>query len=93
MDTDEIGALKHAEIIMTHRFSQPERPLPVTLPQTYTTGSVPPWRSRRPSEDLAGTDEIAGDQGQRVEAVRQQLEDGAGHERSALHVTRRYTKT
>ena len=31
-----------------------------------------------------------GQPGQRVEAVRQELEDGARHERSALHVTRRY---
>src|SRR5262245_45847021 len=35
-------------------------------------------------------DEIARDGGQRGEAVCQRLEDGAGHERPALHVTRRY---
>src|SRR5215472_7042267 len=37
-------------------------------------------------------DDIARDGGQRREAMSQQLEDGAGHEheRSALHVTRRY---
>ena len=35
-------------------------------------------------------DDIARDEEQRGEAVCQQLEDGAGHERSALHVTRRY---
>ena len=35
-------------------------------------------------------DEIARDGGQRIEAVCQQLEDGARHERSASHVTRRY---
>ena len=44
----------------------------------------------RPGNEREETEEIAGDQGQRVEAVRQQLEDGARHERSALHVTRRY---
>jgi hypothetical protein len=37
------------------------------------------------------TSEIVGNEGQRGEAVCQQLEDGAGHKRSALHVTRRYT--
>jgi len=35
------------------------------------------------------TEEIAGDPEQRVEAVCQQLKDGAQHERLTLHVTRR----
>ena len=44
----------------------------------------------RPGNEHEETDEITRDEGQRVEAVCQQFEDGAGHERSALHVTRRY---
>ena len=40
----------------------------------------------RPGNEHEETDEIAHHEGQRG----QQLEDGAGHERSALHVTRRY---
>ena len=41
----------------------------------------------RPGNKHQETDEITRDEGQRVEAVCQQLEDGARHERSALHVT------
>ena len=44
----------------------------------------------RPGNEHEETEEIARDEGQRVEAVLQQLEDGARHERSALHVTRSY---
>ena len=47
----------------------------------------------RPGNEHKETEEIAGNPGQRVEAVRQQLEEGARHERSALHVTRRYATT
>jgi hypothetical protein len=43
----------------------------------------------RPGNEHQETDEITSDEGQRVAAVCQQFEDGAGHERSALHVTRR----
>ena len=43
----------------------------------------------RPGSEHEKTDEITRDEGQSVEAVCQQLEDGAGHERSALRdVTR-----
>jgi hypothetical protein len=44
----------------------------------------------RPRSEHDQMDEIARDGGQRIEAVCQQLEDGARHERSASHVTRRY---
>ena len=44
----------------------------------------------RPGNRQEETDEIAGDEGQGSEAVCQQSEDGAGQERSALQVTRRY---
>ena len=44
----------------------------------------------RPGNKHEEADEIAGEAGQRGEAACQQLEDGAGHERSALHITGRY---
>ena len=44
----------------------------------------------RPGNEHEETEEIAGEPEQRVEAVRQQLKNGARHERLTLHVTRRY---
>ena len=40
VDTVETGGVKQSEVTVTYRFSQPDEPLPLILPQSYTTGSV-----------------------------------------------------
>lgn len=40
VDTVETGGVKQAEITVTYRFSQPDQPLPILLPQSYSTGRV-----------------------------------------------------
>ncbi len=40
VDTVEECGVKQSKIIVTYRFSQPDQPMPLVLPQSYTTGSV-----------------------------------------------------
>jgi transcriptional regulator with XRE-family HTH domain len=40
VDTVETCGVKQAEITVTYRFSQPDQPMPVVLPQSYSTGRV-----------------------------------------------------
>ena len=40
MDTTETCGVKQAEITVTYRFSPPDQPLPVLLPQQYSAGAV-----------------------------------------------------
>jgi transcriptional regulator with XRE-family HTH domain len=40
VDTIETGGVRQAEITVTYRFSQPDQPMPVVLPQSYSTGRV-----------------------------------------------------
>ena len=36
----ETCGVKQAEITVTYRFSQPDQPMPLVLPQSYSTGRV-----------------------------------------------------
>jgi site-specific DNA recombinase len=38
--TVEAGGVKQAEITVTYRFSEPDQPMPVVLPQSYSSGAV-----------------------------------------------------
>ena len=40
VDTVEEGGVKQSKITVTYRFSQPDQPMPLVLPQSYSTGSV-----------------------------------------------------
>ena len=40
VDTVETCGVKQAEITVTYRFSQPHQPMPLVLPQSYSTGRV-----------------------------------------------------
>ena len=40
VDTVETCGVKQAEITVTYRFSQPDQPMPLVLPQSYSTGRV-----------------------------------------------------
>jgi transcriptional regulator with XRE-family HTH domain len=40
VETVETCGVKQAEITVTYRFSQPGQPMPLVLPQSYSTGSV-----------------------------------------------------
>lgn len=40
VDTVEQGGVKQARTTVTYRFSQPDQPLPMVLPQAYSTGRV-----------------------------------------------------
>jgi transcriptional regulator with XRE-family HTH domain len=40
VDTVEECGVKQAEITVTYRFSQPDQPMPLVLPQSYSTGRV-----------------------------------------------------
>jgi transcriptional regulator with XRE-family HTH domain len=40
VDTVETCGVKQSEITVTYRFSQPDQPMPLALPQSYSTGRV-----------------------------------------------------
>ena len=40
VDTVETCGVKQAEITVTYRFSQPDQPMPLVLPQSYSTGTL-----------------------------------------------------
>jgi hypothetical protein len=40
VDTVETCGVKQNEITVTYRFNQPDQPMPLALPQSYSTGCV-----------------------------------------------------
>jgi hypothetical protein len=40
VDTIEDGGVKQSRTTVTYRFSQPDQPMPLVLPQSYSTGRV-----------------------------------------------------